>query len=87
MNTKVINIKEYRNNLTKIWKESKKNKQRLIVVNHSTPVFEVKPLYQDYVEFETDEWNSKEIYQLADKSFSFWKNDKDDNIFNEKIEI
>ena len=44
MTTKFIGIKEFRQNISKIAKSSKKNNQRLIVLNRNTPIFEVNPL-------------------------------------------
>lgn len=44
MTTKFIGIKEFRQNISKIAKNSKKNNQRLIVLNRNTPIFEVNPL-------------------------------------------
>lgn len=47
MTTKLIGIKDFRNNLSSIWKESKKKNIRYIVMNHSTPIFEVKPITEE----------------------------------------
>ncbi len=47
MTTKLIGIKDFRNNITSLWKESKKKNIRYIVMNHSTPVFEVKPVNEN----------------------------------------
>lgn len=44
MTTKFIGIKEFRQNISKIAKNSKKNNQRLIILNRNTPIFEVNPL-------------------------------------------
>lgn len=87
MITKVINIKDYRQNLTKIWKDSRRKKQRLIVTSRSKPIFEVLPLNQEYLEFGTDEIVAEERYKLAEKNFSFWKNKKDENLFDEDISL
>ena len=45
MTTKFIGIKEFRQNIAKLAKNSRKNNQRLIVLNRNTPIFEVLPLY------------------------------------------
>jgi len=81
MLTKTINIKEYRRNLTKIWKEAREKKQRIIVLNHSKPVFEVWPVYKNHLEFESKEISQKERFALVEKSFSFWKSNEDENLF------
>jgi hypothetical protein len=44
MTTKFIGIKEFRQNISKIAKSSKKNNQRLVILNRNTPIFEVNPL-------------------------------------------
>jgi hypothetical protein len=44
MTTRFIGIKEFRQNISKIALNSKKNNQRLIVLNRNTPIFEVNPL-------------------------------------------
>jgi hypothetical protein len=44
MTTKFIGVKEFRQNIAKIAKNSKKNNQRLIILNRNTPILEVRPL-------------------------------------------
>lgn len=44
MTIKIIGIKEYRQNITTLWKEARKKNIRYIVMYHSKPVFEVNPL-------------------------------------------
>ncbi len=44
MTTKFIGVKEFRQNIAKIAKNSKKNNQRLVILNRNTPIFEVRPL-------------------------------------------
>ncbi|MBU1445993.1 hypothetical protein KKD70_01885 [Patescibacteria group bacterium] len=44
MDTKLIGIKKFRQNFTKIWKEAKEKNIRYIVMHHSVPVLEVKPI-------------------------------------------
>lgn len=44
MTTKIIGIKEYRQNITSLWKEARKKKIRYIVMYHAKPIFEVNPL-------------------------------------------
>jgi PHD/YefM family antitoxin component YafN of YafNO toxin-antitoxin module len=45
--TNIIGIKEFRKNITTLWKKARKDKTRYIVMHHSTPVFEVMPLSGD----------------------------------------
>jgi hypothetical protein len=47
MTTKIIGIKEYRKNITSLWKEARKKNIRYIVMYHSKPVFEVNPLQDE----------------------------------------
>jgi len=44
MDTKLIGIKKFRQNFTKIWKEAKEKNICYIVMHHSVPVLEVKPI-------------------------------------------
>ena len=44
MTTKTIGIKEYRKNLTSLWKTAREKNIRYIVMVHSKPVFELNPL-------------------------------------------
>lgn len=47
MTTKVIGIKEFRKNITNIWKNSRKENIRYIVTHHSTPILEVNPINEE----------------------------------------
>ena len=42
--TKLIGLKEFRANITSIWKKARKYNIRFIVMNHSTPIMEVSPI-------------------------------------------
>ena len=44
MTTKFIGVKEFRQNIAKIVKNSKKYDQRLVILNRNTPILEVRPL-------------------------------------------
>lgn len=44
MTTKVIGIKAFRQNMTKLWKKGRKENVRFIVMHHSVPVMEVKQI-------------------------------------------
>lgn len=51
MTTRVIGIREFRQNMGKLHKEARKKKLRFIVMNHSVPVFDVQPIVdQDRLE-------------------------------------
>ncbi|PIR54682.1 hypothetical protein COU74_05345 [Candidatus Peregrinibacteria bacterium CG10_big_fil_rev_8_21_14_0_10_36_19] len=47
MTTKIIGIKEYRQNITTLWKEAREKNIKYIVMYHSKPVFEVSPLQDE----------------------------------------
>lgn len=47
MTTKIIGIKEFRQGITSLWKKSKKDNIRYIVMYHSKPIFEVNPIQDD----------------------------------------
>lgn len=44
MTTKFIGVKEFRQNIAKIAKNSKKNNQRLVILSRNVPILEVRPL-------------------------------------------
>lgn len=46
MTTKFIGVKKFRQNLAKITKNSRKNNERLVILNRNIPIFEVRPLSQ-----------------------------------------
>lgn len=45
--TKTIGLKEFRSNITTLWKSAQKKGIRYIVMHHSRPVFEVNPVTND----------------------------------------
>ncbi len=44
MVTKFIGVREFRQNLSGLYKKAQKNKIRYVVLNKNRPIFEVKPL-------------------------------------------
>jgi len=44
MTTRLISFKEYRSNLSSLWKEAMEKNVRYVVTVHSRPVFEVSPI-------------------------------------------
>lgn len=60
MTTQLISLNEYRKNLSTIWKKSQAENIKYIVLVHSKPVMEVKPIYNNIIEeVEPDEWEKK----------------------------
>ena len=50
MTTKIVGVKEFRDNITRYWKKARKEDIRYIVMYRSTPVLEVNPLKgEDFV--------------------------------------
>lgn len=47
MTTKIIGIRDYRKNITSLWKEAREKNIRYIIMYHSKPVFEVNPLQDE----------------------------------------
>lgn len=47
MTTKVIGIKEFRNNITSVCKDISKGEVRFIIMRHSTPILEVNAIKDD----------------------------------------
>lgn len=84
MLTKVISLKDYRQNITSLWKEAKKNNVCYVVLHHSKPILEVKPFPEEELIFEGqtfEEINKNNYYRTLDQTLDFWNNPADDNIF------
>lgn len=47
MLTKLIGIREFRQNISSLYEKAKKNKWRYIVLNHNQPIFKVEPLSEN----------------------------------------
>ncbi|PCI25119.1 hypothetical protein COB57_02795 [Candidatus Peregrinibacteria bacterium] len=47
MTTQILGIKEFRQNITSLWKKSRAENIRYIVMYHSQPIFEVNPLMDE----------------------------------------
>ncbi|MBI4360001.1 MAG: hypothetical protein HY564_02825 [Candidatus Jacksonbacteria bacterium] len=45
--TKIIGLKEFRSNITSLWKEAKNKHISYIVLHHSKPVLRVEPLFDE----------------------------------------
>lgn len=44
MQTKLIGVREFRQNIATLYEEAKKNNLKYIVLNHNQPIFKVEPL-------------------------------------------
>lgn len=86
MKTRIISVKDWRQNLTKFWKEAKGKDIRFIVMNHSKPMYEVRALSEEKFEID-DDWKTSDLYPLVEKSLDFWNSPEDDNIFDESISL
>jgi len=47
MTTKLIGIKDFRENITSMWKEAIEKKIRYIVMYHATPILEINPIDEE----------------------------------------
>lgn len=47
MTTKAIGIKQFRQNMTSLWKEANNKQVKYIIMYHSKPILEVRPLDTD----------------------------------------
>ena len=87
MITELISLNEYRKNLSTIWKKAQKENKKYIVLVHSKPVMEIKPIYDNKIEeVEPDEWEKKatEEYEKAKKEGTLETVEIDfDKIWNE----
>ncbi len=64
MTTKFVGVKEFRQNIAKYAKVSKRNKQRLVILNRNIPILEVRPISNE--ENFTIEFEKKIKQGLAD---------------------
>jgi len=81
MTTELISLNEYRKNLSTIWKKSQKQNIKYIVLVHSKPVMEVKPIYNNQIEdVEPDNWEIK-----ATNTYN--KNKLENNLESVKINL
>lgn len=71
MTTKMIGVKELRQNMAKFLNEAVDKKQRLIILKRNKPIFELKPLSEEESTLEglvadvkkgMDDMNSNEVY-------------------------
>ena len=60
MVTKLIGIREFRQNITSLHKKARKNNWRFIVLNRNQPVFRVEPLSDKDVVLEKLAWDIAE---------------------------
>lgn len=52
MKTKIIALKQFRQNITKLWKEAQQENIRYIVMFHSRPILEVLPCRDTNLSFD-----------------------------------
>lgn len=76
MTTKLISLNEFRSNLSNIWKQAKKKNEKYIVMVHSKPVLEVRPVRQrdftrDFLDAITDVWKSDEIQKTKEVAMEY----------------
>lgn len=76
MTTKLISLNEFRSNLSTIWKQAKKKNEKYIVMVHSKPVLEVRPIRnkdftRDFLERISAVWNGEEGQKLKEVAVSY----------------
>ncbi|MFH1789495.1 MAG: hypothetical protein ABH832_00260 [bacterium] len=47
MTTKLIGVKEFRQNITTLYKQATRNNWRFIVLNRNQPIFKIEPLNKE----------------------------------------
>lgn len=52
MTTKLIGVKEFRQNLSELYKKAKKNNWQYVVLNRNQPIFRVEPLNEKQASLE-----------------------------------
>ncbi len=76
MTTKLISLNEFRSNLSNIWKTAKKKNEKYIVMVHSKPVLEVRPVKEkdftkDFLSAVNDVWKSDEVQKTREIAASY----------------
>lgn len=71
MTTQIIGIKEFRKNLTSIWKKAQKENKQFIVMNHSKPILEVNPIQEEHLIFKQLEKETAEARSQIKKGEVF----------------
>jgi|TARA_B100001971_G_C18038210_1_gene456213 hypothetical protein len=71
MTTQVIGIKEFRQNITSLWKDARKENKRYIVMHHSKPVFEVRPFTDDRLVLKDLEEDIKEAREQVKRGETY----------------
>ena len=76
MTTKLISLNEFRSNLSNIWKTAKKKNEKYIVMVHSKPVLEVRPVKEndftkDFLDAMKDVWKSSEVQKTKEVASSY----------------
>jgi len=74
MTTELISLNECRKNLSTIWKKAQKENKKYIVLVHSKPVMEIKPIYNNIIEeVNPDKWEEKATkeYEKTKKNGTF----------------
>lgn len=98
MSTQIISLQDFRKNMSTLWKKARTKKIRYLVMSHSQPVFEVKPIFSD--EYDTTagytipEYSEKEEREI-DKAMmrhsvelAFRESpDEDEFIFDNSIDL
>ncbi|PIS32322.1 hypothetical protein COT40_00705 [Candidatus Peregrinibacteria bacterium CG08_land_8_20_14_0_20_41_10] len=52
MTTKLVGIKDFRKNITSLWRDAQKKQIRYVVMYHSRPILEVSPLSSEEIVLE-----------------------------------
>lgn len=83
MTTKIISLKDYRQNIATLWKTSRKDNIRYIVLHHSRPVLDVRPFREKELVFEGGDQKDDQssYYKTLEQNLNFWKSNTDNDIF------
>ena len=70
MTTELISLNEFRKNVSSIWKKAQRENKKYIVLVHSKPVMEIKPIFDNKIEeVKPEPWEIKATkeYEKAKK--------------------
>ena len=75
MTTRIIGIKEFRQNIAELWKQAQKQGVRFIVMRHSIPIWDVKPIDEDELILEKYASEIKDAQKQAKKEKTYSSNE------------
>lgn len=80
MTTELINLNDYRKNISTLWKKAREQNIKYVVLSHSKAIFEVNPIFSNEMK---DDWD----VQYTNKNHEAWLKAKKELIDDEVINV